>query len=84
MVAWKLEGNCLRLLDVVGRSIPSLAAIVAQLSVSPDRIDLSFPPDLICPESIAMPHESHTVLMMRDPAGHDIAHPVMLSPMAEF
>jgi predicted N-acetyltransferase YhbS len=84
VVAWKLEGGCLKLLDVVGQTMPPLAAIIASLGVRPDRIEVYFPTDQLDWKGIATPHQGHTVLMMRGPAAARISGPIMLSPMAEF
>lgn len=84
VVAWKLDGSCLRLLDVVGQSIPSLASIIAGLRVAPDRIATCFPADLLDWAGAATPYQGYTVLMMRGAVADDITEPVMLSPMAEF
>ncbi len=84
VIAWELEGSCLKLLDVVGQSIPSLAPIIAGLHVNPNQVEVCFPTDLLDWEGTATPYQSHTVLMMRGAVAGDISQAIMLSPMAEF
>ncbi len=84
VIAWTFDGATLWLLDVVATAIPSLATILSALDIEPDRIEICFSPDrLDCPVSL-QPYEGYTTLMARGKAAHDIAGPLMLSPMAEF
>ncbi|URK86450.1 GNAT family N-acetyltransferase [Rhizobium sp. RCAM05350] len=84
IVAWKSEGTTFQLLDVAGKSIPPLSAILGALDQRPDRVAACFPPDKLdwqgAPESFA-PDIS---LMVRGGAADRLSGPVMLSPMAEF
>jgi predicted N-acetyltransferase YhbS len=83
VVAWKFDGARLRLLDVVGQSMPPLALIIAGLGIRPDEIEVCFPTDQLDWEGVATPYQSYTVLMMRGRMA-GISEPIMLSPMTEF
>jgi GNAT superfamily N-acetyltransferase len=84
VAAWKLEENCLKLLDVVGRDMPTLASIIADLGIEPDRVEVYFPTDRLDWEGDARLLGGSTVLMMRGGKANEMSAPVILSPMAEF
>jgi hypothetical protein len=84
VVAWKMEGSCLRLLDVVGAIIPDIATIIGALGLHPLRVEVFFPPDLLGWEGEAVAYTGYTKLMVRGGDMSDFPQPIMLSPMAEF
>lgn len=85
VVAWKSgEADCLRLLDVVGKTIPPLSVILAALDQRPSRVEVCLPPDRLAWQGTPEPFPSHTSLMVRGDAADRLRQPVMLSPMAEF
>lgn len=84
VVAWKFDGRTPRILDVVGKTIPSLEAIQSALGVSSMRIEVCFSPDQLDWQGMPELHQGYTSLMMRGAAAADIDLPIMLSPMAEF
>ncbi|MGO4438618.1 GNAT family N-acetyltransferase [Rhizobium sp. RAF56] len=84
-VAWTMpaaEHFCL--LDVVAPEIPSLAAILGSLGISPAIAETRFRPDKLGWSGEAMPLEGDTRLMLRGLDGVLLDHPAMLSPMADF
>ncbi|HEX8045697.1 GNAT family N-acetyltransferase [Rhizobium sp.] len=84
VVAWKYDGRTPRILDVVGKTIPSLEAIQSALGVPSSRIEVCFPPDQLDWQGMPEPHQGYTSLMMRGDVADDSGGPIMLSPMAEF
>lgn len=84
IVAWKSDGTSFQLLDIAGKSIPSLAAVLAALDLRPDRVEVCFPPDRLGWQGTPEPFPSYTSLMIRGAAADCLDRPVMLSPMAEF
>ncbi|AYG57831.1 GNAT family N-acetyltransferase [Rhizobium jaguaris] len=84
VVAWKFDGGTLRLLDVAGPAIPSLAAISSALDLRAERMEVCFPPDRLDWDGTPALYQGYTWLMMRGDAADNIDGPVMLSPMAEF
>lgn len=84
IVAWKAEGTTFQLLDIAGKTIPSLAAILSALDQRPDRIEVCFPPDKLGWQGTPEPFVSDISLMVRGEAVDRLSTPVMLSPMAEF
>lgn len=84
VAAWKLEGSCLTLLDVAGRSIPPLGVLIAALGLRPERIEVCFPPDRLEWNGTPQPYQGYTVLMARGMAAERLPDTIMLSPMAEF
>ncbi|OCI97006.1 acetyltransferase [Rhizobium sp. AC27/96] len=84
VIAWTFDGATFWLLDVVGTTMPSLAAILSALDLEPDRIEICFSPDRLDCEVSLEPYEGYTMLMARGKAADDIAGPILLSPMAEF
>ncbi|WP_267551398.1 GNAT family N-acetyltransferase [Rhizobium rhizogenes] len=84
VIAWTFDGATFWLLDVVGTTMPSLAAILSALDLEPDRIEICFSPDRLDCQVSLEPYEGYTMLMARGKAADDIAGPILLSPMAEF
>ena len=84
IVAWKAEGASFQLLDIAGKTIPSLANILSALDQRPDRIEVCFPPDKLGWKGTSEPFVSDISLMVRGEAADLLSNPVMLSPMAEF
>ncbi|TIX92246.1 GNAT family N-acetyltransferase [Rhizobium sp. P44RR-XXIV] len=84
VIAWTFDGATFWLLDVVGTTMPSLAAILSALDLEPDRIEICFSPDRLDCEVSLEPYEGYTMLLARGTAADDIAGPILLSPMAEF
>ncbi|MGV1759153.1 GNAT family N-acetyltransferase [Rhizobium sp. A22-96] len=84
VIAWTFDGATFWLLDVVGTTMPSLAAIMSALDLEPDRIEICFSPDRLDCEVSLEPYEGYTMLLARGAAADDIAGPILLSPMAEF
>lgn len=84
VTAWKEDGRTVQLLDVVGRTIPSLGDILAALGVTPGRVEVCFPPDKLGWQGMPEVHASGTSLMIRGLPAESLVDPVMLSPMAEF
>lgn len=68
VLSLELEGDVLRLFDVVAREIPPLAEILARIPAAPARVEVYFAPDrLAAPELRAEPHVLHgsEVFMVR-------------------
>ena len=85
VIAWRLEGSTLQLLDIAARIMPSLESAISALDLSCDRIELHFPPDKLGWQAQAMPHNGPCVLMARgDMSALLQGPPFMLSPMADF
>jgi len=84
VVAWKDDGASFQILDVVGKSIPSLSAILGVFDQCPDRVEVCFPPDKLGWLGTPEPFPSDIHLMIRGKATDGLSGPVMLSPMAEF
>lgn len=84
IVAWKSDEASFQLLDIAGKSIPPLSAILAALHLRPGRIEVCFPPDRLDWQGTPEPFQSYTSLMIRGEATNCLDRPVMLSPMAEF
>ncbi|WP_438750680.1 GNAT family N-acetyltransferase [Pararhizobium sp. O133] len=84
VAAWKEDGGTVKLLDIAGRTIPPLSDILAALNVTPDRIEVCFPPDRLDWQGTPEVYSSGTSLMIRGLPADAFNGPVMLSPMAEF
>ncbi len=84
VAAWNEDGRTVELLDIAGRTIPSLGNILAALGVTPDRVEVCFPPDKLGWQGMPEVHASGTSLMIRGLPAESLVDPVMLSPMAEF
>jgi hypothetical protein len=85
IVAWKEEGETLRLLDVVATTMPDLASVAGALGSSARTAEVLFPPDLLGWTGEAVPHHGACVLMVKSQSV-DLAsgRPFMLAPMADF
>lgn len=83
IVVTEMTSGTLRLLDVVGREIPSLAHILAALSIRPERVEISFPPDKLDYAGELRPVHPATGLMARGPFV-DSTERFMLPPTAAF
>ncbi len=84
VAAWKEERRTVELLDIAGRMIPSLGDILAALGVTPDRVEVCFPPDRLDWQGMTEICASGTSLMVRRLPADSLVDPAMLSPMAEF
>ena len=83
-VAWKMNGQHLALLDIVSPSMPSLAAILSGLGLTPGSIEVNFRPDRLACDAAAKPASHGTHFMIRGIDGIELEAPAMLSPMADF
>lgn len=84
VVAWKSDEASFQLLDIAGKSIPPLAAILPVLDQRPDRVEVCFPPDKLGWQGTPESFESDICLMVQGDAASRLSGPVMLSPLAEF
>jgi GNAT superfamily N-acetyltransferase len=84
VVAWKRDESSFQLLDIAGKSIPSLSAILSALDQRSDHVEVCFPPDRLEWQGTAENFETDISLMIRGSAADSFFGPVMLSPMAEF
>lgn len=84
ILAWKLYGGTLQMLDVAARQIPSMSEIRDALGVAHDRIEAFFPTDRLEWSGDARPYDGSCALMVRGLQPSDIPAPSMLSPMADF
>ncbi|WP_426231044.1 GNAT family N-acetyltransferase [Pararhizobium sp. DWP3-4] len=83
VVAWKEDETSFQLLDIAGKTIPPLSAILGALDRRPGRVEVFFPPDRLDWQGTPETFETDISLMVRGSAAGP-AGPVMLSPMAEF
>jgi GNAT superfamily N-acetyltransferase len=83
VVTWKENEPSFQLLDIAGKSIPPLSALLGALDQRPDRVEVCFPPDRLDWQGTPETFESDISLMVRGSAV-GLSGPVMLSPMAEF
>jgi GNAT superfamily N-acetyltransferase len=69
VVSLELEGEVLRLFDVVAREIPPLAEIMARIPAAPARVEVYFAPDRLEAALAAEPHvlNGSEVFMVRGP-----------------
>lgn len=84
IVAWKTEGTSFQLLDIAGKTIPPLPAILSALDQHPNSVEVCFPPDKLGWQGAPEPLMSDISLMVRGNAADRLSAPVILSPMAEF
>ncbi|SIP94258.1 Acetyltransferase (GNAT) domain-containing protein [Rhizobium sp. RU33A] len=84
ILAWKLHGGTLQMLDIAARQIPSMSEIRSALSVQHDRIEVFFPTDRLEWSGNARVYDGSCALMVRGLQPSDIPTPSMLSPMADF
>jgi len=85
VVAWRMgAGEVFELLDIVGPEMPSLATILASLSIAPAKVIVHVPPDGLDWTGTPVREETDLVFMVRGAAGRVPTEPFCLSPMAEF
>lgn len=84
VIAWKIDGDTLQMLDIAARQIPPMADICAALGVQADRIEVCFPTDRLGWSGDAKPYAGSCALMVRGIEPAAISTPAMLSPMADF
>lgn len=84
VIAWKVVGDILQLLDIVARRIPQMLEIHNAMGIQIDRVDVFFPTDRLGWRGDAKPFEGSCALMIRGIQPSAIATPAMLSPMADF
>lgn len=84
VIAWKIYGDTLQMLDIVARQIPLMADICAALGLQADRIEVCFPTDRLGWSGDAKPYAGSCALMVRGIEPAAISTPAMLSPMADF
>ncbi|WP_426124722.1 GNAT family N-acetyltransferase [Pararhizobium sp. PWRC1-1] len=83
VIAWKEDETSFQLLDIAGKTILPLSAILGSFDRRPDRVEVFFPPDRLDWQGTQETFESDISLMVRGSAA-GLSGPVMLSPMAEF
>jgi GNAT superfamily N-acetyltransferase len=85
VVAWKKDGDTLRILDIVAIRMPDLAEIASALGAGAEHVEVLFPIDRLGWEGEAMPYRGSCDLMIRKQAANPVpAGPFMLAPMADF
>lgn len=84
ILAWKLHGGTLQMLDIVARQTPLMSEIRGALGVPHDRIEAFFPTDRLEWSGNARVYDGSCALMVRGLQPSDIPTPSMLSPMADF
>jgi hypothetical protein len=85
IVAWrKSEGGAFHLLDVAGQTIPSLAAILGALNLSPLSIECFFAPGRLGWQADAVKDENRLPFMLRGDLALLPSEPFALTPMADF
>ena len=84
ILAWKLSGGTLQMLDIAARQIPSMSEIRGALGVPHDHIEVCFPTDRLEWSGDARPYDGSCALMVGGLQLSDIPTPSMLSPMADF
>lgn len=85
IVAWKDEGETLRLLDVVAQEMPGLSAIAGAMGSSAGMVEVLFPPDRLDWEGEAVPYQGSCDLMVRAGRANPVPRrPFMLAPVMDF
>jgi predicted N-acetyltransferase YhbS len=85
VVAWAEADGRFRLLDIVGRLIPSLSAVVAAIGVEAQEAEVMFPPDRLALQHVPARGQRIDYLMARgELLGQLQDRHIMLSPMADF
>lgn len=84
ILAWKLRGGTLQMLDIAARQTPLMSEIRSALSVPHNRIEVFFPTDRLEWSGNARVYDGSCALMVRGLQPSDIPTPSMLSPMADF
>jgi GNAT superfamily N-acetyltransferase len=83
VVAWR-SGEVLQLLDVVGESIPSLAAITGALGTGAADVECFFVPDRLNWSGQAVIDDNRLTFMVRGDLSLLPQSPFALTPMADF
>jgi GNAT superfamily N-acetyltransferase len=84
VIAFKICGDTLQILDIAAGQIPLMADICSALGVAADRIEVFFPQDRLGWTGAPRPYAGSCALMIRGLDPFAIASPAMLSPMADF
>lgn len=84
VIAWKIEGDTLQMLDIAAGQIPSMADLCCALGVKVDRIEVCFPTDRLGWSGDATSYAGSCALMVRGLQPSAMSTPAMLSPMADF
>lgn len=84
IIAWKIDGDTLQLLDIVARQIPMMSDICSAIGVAVDRVDVFFPTDRLGWTGVPRTYAGSCALMIRGLQPSAIPTPAMLSPMADF
>jgi len=82
MVTAERPDDTLCLVDMAASKMLKLADVLAVLGVSPRRVEIHFPPDLLGWDGIAVPTKTPTVLMIRGDPGS--LEPFMIPETAAF
>jgi predicted N-acetyltransferase YhbS len=77
------QDGSLRLIDIIGPAIPSLAALIGALGVAPRRIEVSFPTDRLGWDGTGQPRGAD-IFMGCGPRLHDLPFPLGLPETASF
>lgn len=85
VVAWKLEDDTLRILDVVAVRMPELAEITGALGTRARHVEVLFPTDQLGWQGEAVRYRGSCDLMIRSHGANLVPkEQFMLSPMADF
>lgn len=85
VIAWRMTpDHTFQLLDVVGRTIPTLAEILDGLDLAPTSVESFIPPDRLSFPADPVLDTGPLVFMMRAADSLRSGGPFCLSPMAEF
>jgi GNAT superfamily N-acetyltransferase len=84
VIAWKIDGDTLHVLDIAARQIPLLADICTVLGVTARRVAVYFPTDRLGWAGHPEPYSGSCTLMIKRLPLSAIPMPAMLSPMADF
>ena len=85
IVAWRVEGATIHLLDIVGKTIPPTGEIIAALGTDAVDLVVRFPHDRLDWTGEPARYDGACALMIKgDPGIPPDLGPIMLSPMAEF
>ena len=85
VIAWRMGGDgAFHLLDVVGRTIPSLAEILGALEVQAHTVVCYFPTDNLNWQGASVIDENRLPFMVRGDLSLLPSEPFALTPMADF
>lgn len=85
IVAWKGDGDTLRLLDVVAEEMPDLPVIAGALGWKAKTVEVLFPPDRLGWQGEAVPYRGDCDLMVRVGSADPVPGlPFALAPAMEF